>query len=162
MSTIENNYQFIAIISVLIIVVVVVLLALEKLYAAILSIRKQISQTIEPKFIDVSPSTSSLVDLGIEAWRLQNRLEKIKDKVTDDQYKALQNSHAKLLRYLEKNDVGITDYTEQKYNEGMNLDIVAVEKDSNVKQSIIKETHEPAITLKGQIIRKAKVIILEP
>jgi hypothetical protein len=44
----------------------------------------------------------------------------------------------------------------------MNLDVLAVEKDSNIKQSIIKETHEPAITHKGQLLRKAKVIILEP
>jgi hypothetical protein len=162
MSTFDNNYQFVAIISVLIIVVVVVLLALEKLYAAILTVRKQITQSVVPKFIDISPSTSSLVDLGVEVWRLQRRLEKLGKNVSEDQSKALQNSYAKLLRYLERNDIEITDYTDQKYNEGMNLDVLAVEKDSNIKQSIIKETHEPAITHKGQLLRKAKVIILEP
>jgi hypothetical protein len=162
MSTFENNYQFAAIILVLILIVVVMLLAIEKLYKAILKVRIQIAQSIVPKFIDLSPSTNNIVDLGVEVWRLQKRLEKLGSSISEDQTKALQNSYAKLMRYLERNDIGITDYTDQKYNEGMNLDVLAVEKGSNVKQSIIKETHEPAITHKGQLIRKAKVIILEP
>ena len=82
--------------------------------------------------------------------------------MTDDQAKALKNSYSKLMRYLERNDIGITDYANQKYNEGMNLDVLSAEKDKNIKHTIIKETHEPAITHKGQLIRKAKVILLEP
>jgi uncharacterized membrane protein YgaE (UPF0421/DUF939 family) len=61
MSTFDNNYQFVVIISVLIIVAVIVLLALEKLYVATLTVRKQITQSVVPKFIDISPSTNSLV-----------------------------------------------------------------------------------------------------
>jgi hypothetical protein len=65
-------------------------------------------------------------------------------------------------RFLDKNDIDVIDYTNKKYNEGLNLDVLAVEKDSNLKEAIIKETHEPAITLKGKIVKKAKVILLEP
>jgi hypothetical protein len=66
------------------------------------------------------------------------------------------------VRYLDRNDIKVTDYTDQKYNEGMNLEVLAVEKDASLRQAIIKETHEPAVTLKGKLIRKAKVILLEP
>jgi hypothetical protein len=43
----------------------------------------------------------------------------------------------------------------------MNVDVLSSEKDSELKQSTIFETHEPAVTHKGIMIRKAKVIIHE-
>jgi ABC-type phosphate transport system auxiliary subunit len=148
--------------AVIILAAVMLVLVLNRILLSINRVRLQVAQSVVPKFIDLSPTTNSMVELGVEVWRLQKRLEKLNGSITDDQYKALQNSYTKLLRYLERNDIGINDYTKQKYNEGMNLDVLAVEKDKNIKQSMIKETHEPAITHKGQLIRKAKVILLEP
>ena len=73
----------------------------------------------------------------------------------------LKNSVQKIKRYLDKNDIEIVDYTNQKFNEGRNLDILAVEKSSNILESIIKETKEPTILYKNQVVNKGKVIILE-
>jgi len=140
----------------------VLLMALQRLLIAISRVRIQVAHSVEPKFLEISVDANSLVELAIEVWRLKKRLEKAEAKMSEDQAKALQNSYSKLLRYLDKNDIGITDYSDQKYNEGMNLDVLAVEKDKSLKQPIIKETHEPAVTLKGKLIRKAKVILLEP
>ena len=72
----------------------------------------------------------------------------------------MENSIQKLKRYLEKYDVEILDYKNQKFNEGLNLDVLSVEKDSSIQEPQIKETIEPTIMLKGQVIRKAKVILL--
>ena len=64
-------------------------------------------------------------------------------------------------KYLEKYDVSVISYTNQKYNEGLNLDILSIESDSNIFEPTIKETVEPTVMCKGQIIKKAKVILLK-
>ena len=158
----KNNYQFIILIAVLALIVAILLVFYRKLISFYESIKKNIHDSVEPKFIDVSTSTSNLTDLAIEVWRLGKRLEKISDSISDDQRKALDNSYVKLQRFLDKNDVETIDYTGKKHNEGLNLEILAVEKSADLKETIIKETHEPAIMLKGRVIRKAKVILLEP
>ena len=53
------------------------------------------------------------------------------------------------------------DYKNQKYNEGFNIDVLSVEKDEKVLVPTISETIEPSITVKGQLVRKAKVILIK-
>lgn len=126
-----------------------------------IQLNKNIKNTVEPKFVDLSPSTNSLIELAIEVWRIEKRLVKASESLSDDQNKAFENSNAKLLRFLNKNDITFTDYTDQKYNEGLNLDILSIEKDSSITESVIKETHEPAVFYKGQVVKKAKVVVIE-
>lgn len=155
-------YLFIIILTAVMLATLVLLLAFQRILIAIRTVRLQVAHSVEPKYLEISVEANSLVELAIEVWRLKKRLEKAEPGMNEDQVKALQNSYSKLLRYLDRNDVGITEYTDQKYNEGMNLDVLAVEKDKKLKHSVIKDTHEPAITLKGKLIRKAKVILVEP
>jgi hypothetical protein len=122
---------------------------------------KSIRDVVEPKFLDISPSSSSLIELAIEVWRVEKRTAKAGESLSDDQNKAFENSVTKLKRFLDKNDITFTDYTDQKYNEGLNLDVLSIEKDDGISDSVIKETHEPAIFHKGQLIKKAKVVVLE-
>lgn len=105
--------------------------------------------------------TQDLTDLAIEFWRLEKRLKKIEEKLSEDENKAFRNSVDKLGRFVKKNHLDVTDYTGQVYNSGMNVEILASEKDSQLEQDIIFETHEPAVAHKGVLIRKAKVIIHE-
>ena len=55
----------------------------------------------------------------------------------------------------------IVDHTNQKYNDGKNIEVLAVEKSPNISESIIKETKEPTILHKDLVVNKGKVIILE-
>ncbi|OGL22242.1 hypothetical protein A2707_02835 [Candidatus Saccharibacteria bacterium RIFCSPHIGHO2_01_FULL_45_15] len=105
--------------------------------------------------------TQDLIDLAVEFWRLEKRFKKIEDKLSEDENKAFRNSVEKLGRFVKKNHLEVIDYTGQTYNDGMNLDILASEKDSQLEQDIIFETHEPAVSHNGVLIRKAKVIIHE-
>ena len=122
---------------------------------------KNIRDSVQTKSIELSPTTSSIVELAVEVWRLEKRLSKAESSLTEDQNKALQNSVTKMHRYLDRNDITFVDYTDQKFNEGLNLDILSIEKDPKIRESIIKETHEPAVMHKGQLIKKAKVVVLE-
>lgn len=150
-------------------VIIILVLALTVLAVLIskglkrhfLLLHKQIKDSVQTKFIDISPNTQNIVEVAVEVWRLEKRLSKATAHLSDDQNKAFENSISKLKRFLDKNDITFTDYTDQKYNEGLNLDVLNIEKDNNVKESIIKETHEPAVFHKGQLIKKAKVVVLE-
>ena len=123
------------------------------------AVRNDIKESIVPKFVEVSIQTKDLVEHAIELWRLESRLKPI---LTDsDEIKELiVNSITKLKRYLEKNDIAVIDHTNQKYNDGLNLEILAIEKEINVTESIVKETKEPTVTHKGKVVNRGKVIVL--
>ena len=113
------------------------------------------------KKFEVSIQTKDLIDLGIDIWRMEQRLNKVIDSLPESSQELLKNSVQKIKRYLDKNEIEIVDYTNQKFNEGRNLDVLAVEKSSNITEPIVKETKEPTILYKNQVVRKGKVIILE-
>lgn len=123
--------------------------------------RKDIQSVIAPKFLNVSIQTKDLIELAVEVWRMEQRLTKIISTLPENQQELINNSIQKLVRYLNKNDVEIVDHTNQKFNDGRNLDILAVEKSPNISESIITETKEPTIIYKNQVVHKGKVIILE-
>jgi len=124
-------------------------------------LNQQIQDSVQAKFITIAPASESFVELSTEIWRLSKRLKKIEAVLDDDQNKALQNSLSKLERFMSKNDLLVTEYTSQKYNQGMNLDVISIEKDPSVIHSTIKDTIEPSVMYRGQILKRAKVVIVE-
>ncbi len=122
--------------------------------------RKDIQSAVVPKFLDISTQLKDLIELSIEIWRLENKINKIFTNISEAQRESITNSIQKVKRYLGKNDIEILDYTDKKFNDGINLEILAVEKDLSIKEPIIKETKEPTIMYRGQVVKKGKVIIL--
>lgn len=131
---------------------------LSAIKSEVAEVRKDIKYSITPNFVEISVQSSDLVELAIELWRLERRLAKVLSALPEDQRESINNSVQKLKRYLDKNDIEILDHTGQKYDEGQNLEILAVEKDPNVPEPMIKETKEPTILYKGQVIHIGKVI----
>ena len=113
-----------------------------------------------PKFTTVTVEANEITDLAVEIWRIEQRVAKSASILPENQLKGLENSIQKMKRYLEKYDIEVVDYKNTKYNDGLNLDILSVEKDPTLPESIVKETVEPTVMLKGQVIRKAKIILL--
>lgn len=138
-----------------------IMMEMSEIRLQILETRKDIQSAVAPKFLDISPNTKDIVDLAIEIWRLEQRLSKIMPLLPEDQHERLNNSLQKFRKYLSKNDVEIVDLTDQIFNDGRNLDIIAVEKGTDNLKSIVKETKEPTILCKNQVVHKGKVIILE-
>jgi len=129
----------------------------EQLYR---KISEDIKYAVSPKFVELSLGVNDLVDLAVEVWRMEQRIAKSASSLPENQLKGLENSVQKLRRYLEKYDIEIVDYKDTKYNEGLNLDILSVEKDPTLPEPRVKETVEPTIMCKGQVVRKAKIILL--
>jgi len=123
-------------------------------------IHNDINFAVVPNSINLSPSTDDFIQFAIEVWRIEQRITKIQSILPENQKKGIENSTKKLRRYFEKYDIEIRDYTNQKFNDGLNLDVLSVEKKPNIAESIIKETIEPTIMYRGQVVRKAKIIVL--
>lgn len=108
---------------------------------------------------NISYEVNDLAELAIEVWRLELRLQKIFDNLDDPQKKSITMSLAKIKRYFEKQDIETVDFTNKKYNEGLSLEVLSIEKEKNLIEEIIKETIEPSVLFKGKVIKKAKVIV---
>lgn len=130
---------------------------LAELYS---KIKNDINFAVAPNSINLAPSTDDFIQFAIEIWRIEQRVSKLTETLPENQRKGLENSVQKFKRYLEKYDIEIVDYTNQKFNDGLNLDVLSVEKDPSVPESIVKETVEPTIIYRGQVIKKAKIIVL--
>lgn len=103
----------------------------------------------------------SLILIAIEVWKMNKKVQKIKEQVDDNTIKWFEFSIDKSLSTLDKHWIKLIDYAGQKYLEWMNwVDIISVEKNDNINTSIISETIEPWIELYGNIVKKSKVIIL--
>lgn len=133
---------------------------LSKIKSEILEVRKDIQYSVAPRFLEISIQTNDLVELSIDFWRMEQRINRIAKTLPNNQKEILENSLQKIKRYLDKNDIEIVDHTGQKYSEGLNLEILAVEKDESVKVTVIKETKEPTILHKGQVVHMGKVIVV--
>lgn len=129
----------------------------EELYK---KLSEEIKYAVAPKSINLSVSVTELVDLATEVWRIEQRLTKMADTLPENQRKGLENSMHKFKRYISNYDIEIVDYTNQKFNDGLNLDVLSVEKDPGMTTPIVKETVEPTILVKGQVVKKAKIILL--
>lgn len=129
----------------------------EQLY---LKIKELIAFSVSPKFIEISQSVNNLTELAIEIWRIEQKITKSASSLPENQQKGLETSIQKLKRYLERQDIEIVDYTGKKFNDGLNLDVLSVEKDPSIPESIVRETVEPTVMHNGQVIKKAKVILL--
>lgn len=133
---------------------------LDKFDELYMKLSQEIKFAVAPKSLQLSVSANELVDLALEIWRMEQRLAKIANTLPENHRKGLENSVLKLGKYISNYDIEIVDYTDQKFNEGLNLDVLSVEKDPTVATPTVKETIEPTILIKGQVVRKAKIILL--
>ena len=131
----------------------------KKIEALFKNVQDEIRFSIQPKFLQLSLGVNELIELAIEIWRIEQRINKSLSVIPENQKKGIENSIQKLKRYLQKYDIEIVDYTGQKYNEGLNLDVLSVDKDDVAKEPYVKETVEPTIMCKGLVVKKAKIVI---
>ena len=112
-------------------------------------------------FVDLSPKSADIVELAVEVWRMNSRIVKTGDGLTEVQKRPIMSSLQKFTKFLDRYDIKIVDHTGEKYNEGMNVDVLSFEKDPRIKNPIIKETIEPSIIYNGYVVKKGKVIVVD-
>ncbi|MCB4757303.1 MAG: hypothetical protein LHV69_09815 [Elusimicrobia bacterium] len=149
--------DYISIAGIQIAILLAIALLLYKLFQLNYEVKNEVKESIAPKFIQLSIGTQDLTELAVEVWRLEQRITRIAEGLAEGQRRSIHNSLQKVKRYLEKYDLEYRDYTNARYNDGLNVEILSSEQTDGPR--LIKETVEPAILLKGQLVRKAKVIV---
>ena len=121
-----------------------------------------IKNAIEPRFvtINLTPETKAIIQLAIDYWRLEERIETLKNE-DDTNFKKLQSSLWRIGKYIKQYWIEIKDFKWDKYSE----DILAIEVKSTEitldknQDMFIKDIIQPAIFVNWQLIEKAKVIV---
>lgn len=133
---------------------------LDRLDKCSTDIQENTRFSMDTSLIELSPNSDIFIKFAIETWRIKQKFNKIRKKLSDNEYKGIENSLQKIEQYFNKSDIEIVDYTDQKFNEGLNLEVLSVEEDSNIIESRVKETIEPTIMYKGKVIKRAKIIVI--
>lgn len=103
-------------------------------------------------------TTQKQIDLALIAWSLKKYSKKlINENSLEEKSRPLKSNLDKLEQFLNSLNISIIDYTDQKYNEGMNLDVIDTIK-TDTEFDKIKETIEPSIVINGVLVKRARVI----
>lgn len=103
-------------------------------------------------------SQQNLIDIALTFWSIKKYSSKlISENNLEEKSRPLKSNFAKFENLLNSINVKIFDYTNQKYNEGMNVDIIDTVK-SDTPVSFIKETIEPSIIINDILVKRARVI----
>lgn len=124
------------------------------------TLKRQIKESVESKFIEISPSSKDVLEVAVEIWKLEQRIGKFQDSLPESQSKGLSGSLARIRKFTEAHSIEVKGFTGSKYSPGMAaMDVISVEKDPNAQHDYVKETIEPAIFTEGRIVKKARVIV---
>ena len=120
--------------------------------------QKNIKISVTPHFLNISPTVQQFKDLIIALFMLKKHINRIALELNlDTKFRPINSAISKIEGILKAFGFEIVDYTNQKYNDGMNIDVINTVK-SNIKHPTIKETIEPSIIYNGELLSKAKVI----
>lgn len=108
---------------------------------------------------EVPVGVEEIIELAADVWKIEQRIAKASDTLPEIHQKGLSNSLSRLKNYLNKYDIEIKDYTGQKYNDGLNFDVLSREQDPALEFPVVKETVEPTIICRGRVVKRAKVIL---
>lgn len=78
---------------------------------------------------------------------------------TKEHLEAVQLYTDKLDRFLGEFDIEIVDYTGRRFNEGLNVEVLSYEEDSEVDEPRITETVKPTIKISGKVVEPGKIIV---
>ena len=101
--------------------------------------------------------------LAIELWKIEKKMQKCKEKLSEEENKSFEFLFNRVNQILWNNNVKVTDFSNQKWNEWMALlDIVSVEEDEWLEFPVIWETISPLVEINWKIVQRSKVIIYKP
>lgn len=118
---------------------------------------KKTPQKIQPK--EENLETKFLAEFALCFWRLNSRLKTHENLNAD---KPLNSAINRIYELLNAHKVEIKDYTNVKFNEGLNVDVIECERveisPNDDKSEMILQTLSPSIIINGEICKKAKII----
>ena len=125
---------------------------------------KLIRSAMEEGITNTAPSVDKeFWKLAVELWKIEKKLQKCKDKLSEEDNKSFEFLFNRTNQIFWSNNVKVTDFSNQKWNEWMSLlDIVSVEEDEWLEFPVIGETITPLIEVNWNVVQRSKVIIYKP
>ena len=102
--------------------------------------------------------------LAIEIWRLEKRVEKIRDliaKAAEENSNSVFDQLQRVRDIFKKQEIEVHDHTGENYDDGMSLKALHIEEISDIPKGEMRvlETVKPSVYFKGQIISHGEVIV---
>lgn len=102
--------------------------------------------------------------LAIEIWRLEKRIEKIRDLImqkTDKNTNSVLDQLQRVKDIFKRQEIEVHDHMDEGYNDGMSVKALHVEVVDNLPSGEMRiiETVKPSVYFKGQIISHGEVIV---
>lgn len=115
---------------------------------------------IEGKTLFRKIELSSVIDVAVEVWRLQDRFKKL-ESASGREDPSIAFAIEKIQHILKEIGIEARGYTGQTYNEGMSLDVLAFDYPVEQKPAnrVVQETVSPAIFFDGTLQKMAQVIV---
>lgn len=113
---------------------------------------------------DTFDANELVSSLAIEIWRLEKRIEKVKDliiKETDKNSNSVMDQMQRVKDIFKKQEIEVHDHTGEGYNDGMSLKALHIEEVNDLISGEMKiiETVKPSVYFKGKIISDGEVIV---
>jgi hypothetical protein len=103
-----------------------------------------------------------IVDLANVAWALQR---KSCDPVTNErkeQFRPISRHIDQLSEYLEELGVKIQNHTNEPFDSGQSLEVIAFQPTAGISQDVVVETIRPTVYIKGSRIQMGQIIVATP
>lgn len=102
-----------------------------------------------------------LCTLAIEIWRLHRKVERLNSNITPDDQAGLSFSVNRLESGLRDIGLECREYTNQPYDAGMQLTVLAYEPHEGVhgNREIIHQTVSPSVFFGGQLLQQGEVVV---
>lgn len=102
--------------------------------------------------------------LAIEIWRLEKRLDKVRDliiKDTDQNSYSVIDQMQRVKDIFKKQEIEVHDHNGESYNDGMSIKALHIEETDKLPSGELKvlETVKPSVYFKGQVISHGEVIV---
>lgn len=148
------NFEYIS----FLLISVMILFLFAFIYVIYQNICEMLIKLVKKHFvrIDVSMNTNELIDLAQQIWKIETKLNEV--EISETKLRAIKSALSKIYSIFSLYNLKIKDYTGEKYNEGLNVEIRATVKEEKIIFPYIKETISPMITIDNNIIKKAEVI----
>lgn len=109
--------------------------------------------------IEISKNDKAIIDIINLYWNYRQLTLNI--DIPDALKAKLSRENDRMIRYIKNLNLEVNDYQNRVYN-NMNLDILSIEVNNDLKERIIIKTIEPEIRHNNIIIQRSKVILAGP
>lgn len=134
----------------------------EELLTALERVRRSLAEPRPPS--GRSPDDPALLaHIGVGLWRLRRRIVRPwTDRPPEDEKRRASRLLESVWDTLEGAGVEIVDHTDQAFNAGMSLKVIAFQPTPGLEREMVIETIKPTVYIHDQLVQTGEVVVGTP